>query len=67
MFKKETKRLVILLVTEEANDSEWGALSFVQPKEKTNRVRFLIEFWKLNRHLKRKPYELFQTQMGKFT
>ena len=58
MLKKEFKRLVILGVIEEANDSEWGAPSFAQPKEKTNCVRFLSDFRNLNRELKRKPYPI---------
>ena len=34
MFKKEVKIIVILGVLEEANDSEWGAPHFAQPKAK---------------------------------
>ena len=34
MFIKEVKRLVKLGVVGEANDSEWGAPYFAQPKEK---------------------------------
>ena len=34
MFIKEVKRLVKLGVIGEANDSEWGAPYFAQPKEK---------------------------------
>ena len=40
------------------NDSEWGAPSFAQPKEKTNRVRLLSDFQNLNRQFKRKPYPM---------
>ena len=58
MPRKEVKRLVILRVLEEANDSEWGAPSFAQPKEKTNCVRFLSDFRNLIRELKRKPYPI---------
>ena len=43
---------------EEVNDSEWGALSFFQPKAKTNCVRFLSDFWNLNMQLKCKPYPI---------
>ena len=49
---------MILEVLEEANDSEWGAPSFAQPKSKTNHVRFLSDFRKLNRKLKHKPYPM---------
>ena len=49
MFKKESKRLMILGLIEEANGSEWGAPYFSKLKLKTNRVRFLSDFWNLNR------------------
>ena len=58
MFRKEVERLVRFGVLKEANDSEWGVPSFAQPKAKTNRVRFLIDFRNLNRRLKRKPYPM---------
>ena len=58
MFRKETERLVILGVLEEANEFERGAPSFSQPKAKTNRVRFLSDFRNLNRQLKYKPYPM---------
>ena len=58
MFRKEVKRLVKLGVLKEANESEWGAPYFAQPKPKTNRVRFLSDFWNLNRQLKRKPFPM---------
>ena len=41
MFRKESEILVNLGVTKESNYSEWGAPSFSQPKEKTNRMIFL--------------------------
>ena len=56
MFIKKVKKLVKLRVLEESYDSEWGAPSFVQPKAKTNRKRFLIDFSNLNRQLKHKTY-----------
>ena len=58
MFRKEVEILVSLGVHEESNDSEWGAPLFSQPKAKTNRVRFLSDFWNLNRQLKHKPYPI---------
>ena len=58
MFRKEVEILVRLGVLEEANESELGAPSFAQPKAKTNRVRFLSDFWNLNRQLNRKPYPM---------
>ena len=58
MFRKEVERLVKLGVLKEANNSEWGAPSFAQPKPKTNRVRLLSDFLNFNRQLKRKPYPM---------
>ena len=58
MFKKEAEILVKLGVLEKANDYEWGAPYFDQPKEKTNRLILLSEIWNLNRQLKRKPYPI---------
>ena len=58
MFIKEAKRLLRLGVIKEANDYEWGAIYFAQPKAKTNRVIFLSDFWNLNRQLKLNPYPM---------
>ena len=55
MFRKEVERIVNLGVLEEANDSEYGRPSFAQPKAKTNRIRFISDFWNLNRQLNHKP------------
>ena len=49
IFIKEVKILVSLGILEEGNDSKWGAPSFAQPKARTNRIRFLSDFWNLNR------------------
>ena len=38
MLRKDIERLVKLGVIEEANEYEWGATFFAQPKQKTNRV-----------------------------
>ena len=56
MFIKEVESLVTLCVLEEANESEWGAYYFYQPKPKTNCVGFPSDFQNLNRQFKRKPY-----------
>ena len=40
-----------------SSDSEWGAVTFIQPK-KTGDVRVLTDFRKLNAALKRKPFPL---------
>ena len=61
---KEFERLVSLRVIGEANESEWGAPSFSQPKAKTNRDRFLSDFRKLNMQLKRKSH--LMTEISKF-
>ena len=45
MLKKEVKIIASLGVLEEANDSKWGSLSFVQLKAKNNCVRFSSDFW----------------------
>ena len=45
----------------EANYPEWGASSFAHPKLKTDCIRFLRDFWNLNRQLKRKPYTMSKT------
>ena len=58
VFRKEVKRLLKSDVTEEANDSEWGAPYFAQSKPKRSSVIFLSEFRNLNRQLKRNPYPI---------
>ena len=58
MFKKEFKRLVLLVILEVSNDSEWGDPTFSQPKTKSNQVRFLSGFRNLNKQLKNKPYPM---------
>ena len=52
MLKKQVERLVPLGVLEVANDSEYGAPSFAQPKTESNRVRFLIGFRDINKRIK---------------
>ena len=49
MLRKEFEILLKLGVIEKGNDSEWGAPSFAQLKEKTNRMRLLSDFRNLNR------------------
>ena len=58
MFKKEVESLVILVVIENPNDSQWGDQYFAQPKHKTNQVIFLSEFRDLNKQLKCKLYPM---------
>ena len=58
MFKQEIENLVVLGVLEVANDSEWVAPSFAQPKPKSNWVSVLSDLRNLNKQLKRKPYPM---------
>ena len=41
-----------------ANDLEWGAPSFAQHKNKSNRVRFISDFRNINKQLNWKPYPM---------
>ena len=60
--QKRSKKLVNLGVLGEANDSEWGAPLFDQPKSKMNCIRFLSDFCNLNRQLKLIPYPIPKTR-----
>lgn len=60
-FRREVERLVLIGVLEEANDSEWGAPTFIIPK-KDGRIRFISDFRKLNQYLKRKPFPIPKIQ-----
>ena len=52
MIKKYIEILSLIGVLEVENDSEWGSLSFAQPKPKTNQVRFQSYLRNLNKKLK---------------
>ena len=54
------QRLVLLGVLGIEHESEWEGPSLVQPKPKTNLVRFLSEFRNLNNQLKRKSYPMLK-------
>ena len=54
MFKGEVEYLVLLGFLELANDSEWVAPSFEQPKPKSNQVHFVSDFRTLNKQLNQK-------------
>ena len=58
MFKKKVGHIVLSKFLEVANDAESGAPSFAQRKPKSNWVRFLSDFWNLNKQLKQKPYPM---------
>ena len=56
-FKKDLDRLVSIGVLTKINRSEWAAPTFIIPK-KDGRVRFVTDFWRLNKQIKRSPYPL---------
>ena len=56
-FKKDLDRLVSIGVLRKVNRSEWAAPAFIIPK-KDGRVRFISDFRKLNKQIKRTPYPL---------
>ena len=45
-------------VLEVANESEWGAPSFAEPKPKSYQVRFISDFRNINKQLKHKSYPM---------
>ena len=56
-FKKDLDRLESIGVLRKVNRSEWAAPAFIIPK-KDGRVRFISDFRKLNKQIKRTPYPL---------
>ena len=59
--RKEIEHLCSIGVLEKCNDSKWGAPTFIIPK-KNGTVRFISDFRKLNKRLKRKPFPLPKIQ-----
>ena len=53
----EINRLVAIEVLESVQESEWGAPSFITPKN-NDTVRFLTDFRELNKRLKRKQFPI---------
>jgi len=53
-LKAEVERLVKILDLKKVNCSEWAAPTFVIPK-KDGSVRFISDFWELNKRMLRKP------------
>jgi len=60
-LKQEVERLVRLGVLKKVNRSEWAAPTFIIPK-KDQTVRFILDFRKLNKRIKRKPYPIPKVQ-----
>jgi hypothetical protein len=56
-LKHEIERLVKLGVFKRCSDSEWAAPTFIISK-KNGTVRFISDFRKLNKMLKRMPYPI---------
>jgi hypothetical protein len=54
---KEVERLCKLGVLERQHASEWALPSFIIPK-KDKTVRFLSDFWEVNKRLVRKPFPI---------
>jgi tRNA uridine 5-carbamoylmethylation protein Kti12 len=57
---KEVERLCQLGVLERQPASEWASPSFIIPK-KDKTVRFLSDFWEVNKRLVRKPFPIPKT------
>ena len=57
MFKKELDQLTQIGALERALCSEWLAGTFIRPK-KDGQVRWISDFWGLNKYLKRNVYPL---------
>ncbi len=59
---KEVERLYQLGVLERQPDSEWTLPSFIIPK-KDKAVRFLNDFWEVNKRLIRTPFPIPKISM----
>jgi hypothetical protein len=53
---KEVERLCKLEVLERQSASEWALPSFIIPK-KDKTIRFLSDFWEVNKRLVRNPFQ----------
>ena len=56
-LKKEVERLCKLGVLKRQPSSEWASPTFIVPK-KNKTVRFLSDFWEVNKRITRKPFPL---------
>jgi hypothetical protein len=59
---KELERLCELGVLERQSGSEWALQSFIMPK-KDQTIRFLSDFWEVNKRLVRKPFPIPKVSM----
>ncbi len=60
---KEAERLCKLGVLERQPASEWASPSFIIP-EKDRTLRFLSDFWEVNKRLIRTPFTIPKISMG---
>ena len=58
LFKREVKILIVLGILDKYKNSECGSPSFVQPKLKSNWVRFQSNFINIYIQLNCKPYKM---------
>ncbi len=60
-LKMEVERLCKIGVLKRVNRSEWAAPTFIIPK-KDGSVRFISDFWELNKRIRRKPFPIPKIQ-----
>ena len=60
-LRTEVERLCSIGVLQKVNRSEWAAPTFIIPK-KNGTVRFISDFRKLNKRIKRKPFPIPKIQ-----
>jgi hypothetical protein len=60
-LKIKVERLCKVGVLKKVNHSEWAVPTFIIPK-KDGSVRFISDFWELNKRIKRKPFPIPKIQ-----
>ena len=60
-FKQEVEQLCKIGVLRKINRSEWAAPTFLIPKKDCS-VQFILDFCKLNKRIKQKPYPIPKIQ-----
>ena len=60
-LRVEVEQLVKIGALQKVNRSEWGVPTFVIPKKDWT-IRFISNFWELNKQIKRKPYPIPKIQ-----